>query len=519
MRNKKYIYLLAFALVIGGHEITNAQNAGSKETIATDDAAMTKLRTAIEKEPNNLEAHEAYIKATGFTKWNAPDDPAFVKQYEDWMKMFPKSAVIPYALGHAYASKESPKAKPYLLKALAIDPKLDKAYFDLWIDAERWGDFEGGREYLAKAKNVAPDNPDYAFYYAGTFDDTDKEKYRLLSLEVAKRFPKSERGAQALYWLATRFTDPTERIGFYEQLKNSYPPDQFRWSSSGMSGYFDLLLELNPEKALSLAQSMVSTMPEKSKAEWEKQVTLAQNIVEAQSSLAQNKPQTAVAILENIKVSRWSGAKNAILLLQSKALDASAQTNQAYENLKLAFAKSPEKEIGEALNLYGKKLGKTQEQIENDVWYIRDTVSRQATPFSLKQYFAAGNMSLSDLKGKVVLLTYWFPGCGPCRGEFPHFQNVVNKFKGQDLAYIGINISSDQNEYVIPFMKSSGYSFIPLEDVEGREKGNLDNRNAAPMNFLIDRKGNLVFKDFRIDGQNEDVLESMITSLLREPIL
>jgi hypothetical protein len=68
-------------------------------------------------------------------------------------------------------------------------------------------------------------------------------------------------------------------------------------------------------------------------------------------------------------------------------------------------------------------------------------------------------------------------------------------------------------------MKSSGYSFIPLEDVEGREKGNLDNRNAAPMNFLIDRKGNLVFKDFRIDGQNEDVLESMITSLLREPIL
>ena len=116
----------------------------------------------------------------------------------------------------------------------------------------------------------------------------------------------------------------------------------------------------------------------------------------------------------------------------------------------------------------------------------------------------------------MVLLTYWFPGCGPCRGEFPHFQNVVNKFKGQDLVYVGINISPEQNDYVVPFMKSSGYTFIPIEDVEGRNKGNLDNRNAAPVNFLIDKTGKIVYSDIRTDESNEDLLATMITSLLNK---
>ncbi|HZW69770.1 MAG TPA: redoxin domain-containing protein [Hanamia sp.] len=492
--------------------IVNYKSNAQEKTDITDTA---KLRAAIEANPNNPDLHDAYIKATGFTKWNAPDNPGLVKQYEEWMKEFPTSAVIPYELGHAYANKESPKAKPYLLKAIKINPGYAKAYFDLWIDAERWGDFKGGNAYLLKAKEAEPNNPDYAFYYASSFDNSDKEKYKQLSLDVAKRFPQSERGAQALYWLGARFTEPDQRMAFYEQLRTNFAPNKFQWSSSGMSDYFDLLLKLQPEKAVSLAQSMINIMPEKKdKAEWEKQSAIAKNVVQAKSYLTQNKAAEAVNILDNTKVSRWSNAKNALLLLKAKALDASGKTNLAYDNLIKSFAKSPENEIKEGLNIYGRKMGKTEDQIENDIWHVRDTASKEATPFSLKQYLKPGNMSLSDLKGKVVLLTYWFPGCGPCRGEFPHFQNVVNKFKGQNLAYIGINILPDQNDYVLPFMKSSGYSFIPLEDVEGRQKGNLDNGGAAPVNFLLDQNGKIMFANFRIDEQNEEVLQTMISSLL-----
>ena len=53
-----------------------------------------------------------------------------------------------------------------------------------------------------------------------------------------------------------------------------------------MSGYFDLLLEQSPEKAAALAQSMVNVMTKKNdKEEWDRQLTVANNIVQAQSLL------------------------------------------------------------------------------------------------------------------------------------------------------------------------------------------------------------------------------------------
>ena len=63
-------------------------------------------------------------------------------------------------------------------------------------------------------------------------------------------------------------------------------------------------------------------------------------------------------------------------------------------------------------------------------------------------------------------------------------------------------------------MKSSGYSFIPLKDNDKWVKGPLDNRNAAPVNFLIDQEGKIIFSNFRTDNKNEATLKMMINSLL-----
>lgn len=484
---------------------------------AQDDSqkTMDSLKMAIEKNPSNLDLHEAYLKASGFTKWGVKDDPAFINQYKKWMKQFPKVAAIPYALGHAYANKESPKAKPFLLKAIQLDPKMDVAYFDLWIDAERWGEFEKGAQYIGKASEIKPDDPNYAFYYANSFDDKDFEKYKTLSLEVANKFPKSERGAQALYWLAVKSKSNADKAKYFEMQKEKFPPSKFGWSSSGMSNYYDLLLKESPEQAEKLAEYMLGNTSEaREKKSWQQNLGTAKSLNEADALISQHKYAEAITVLDSAKYSRWSSAKDIILVKKAKALSASGNVAEAYSNLKFSYAISPEPEIGKAMFGYGAKLGKNEKDIVNDVWQIRDTMSKVATPFTLTNYFTKGKTSLSDYKGKVVLLTYWFPGCGPCRGEFPHFQNVVDKFKGKDFAYVGINIVSEQNDYVLPFMKSSGYTFTPLEDVEGRDKGNLNNGGAAPVNFLIDKDGKIVFKNIRTDGSNEDVLEAMISQTL-----
>lgn len=464
---------------------------------------------SINKFPDSLELHQDYIKEAGLSQ----DD--LTKQYESLIKFFPENATIPFALGESLWRKELPEAKPFLLKAVELNPQFAKAYFYLWIDGERWGDFEQSRAYLLKAKQIEPDNPDYAFYYASTFDATDFNKYTNLSLEVANRFPESERGAQALHWLAYRSNSLKDKLHYYVLLKDKFPPAKFSWASSGMYGYFDLLLKSAPDKAVVLAESMLTaSTEERDQKTWKDQLEVAQNVVQANTFLANDKPSEAYNILEKSKLLRWSNAHNFILLLKANALDQDGKTEMAYEELKTTFAKSPEAELTTALNAYGVKLNKTKDAIKKEIWFIRDTIARKATDFSLKQYFEPGKKSLADYKGKVILLTYWFPGCGPCRGEFPHFQNVVDKFDATDLVYLGLNIAPEQNDYVVPFMKSSGYSFIPLEDYKEREKGNLDNRGAAPVNFLIDQEGNVVFSNFNTNGDNENVLEAMIASLI-----
>ncbi|MCW3118008.1 MAG: Thiol-disulfide isomerase or thioredoxin, partial [Chitinophagaceae bacterium] len=397
-----------------------------------------------------------------------------------------------------------------------IDPKFSKAYMDLWVDSDRWGDFKAGHKYLEMAMQTDPTNPDPAFYYASSFKESDPELYRKLSLDMAKKFPTLERGAQALYWLAYESSDAKEKTAVWEQLRTQYPADKFNWSSSGMSSYFDYLLGTDPSKALELAQSMTNLKFRESEVKnWAAQVKLAQNIVRAKQLVADKKPGEALDILNSIKIKSYLRFNEDLAILKANAAAAAGNTQASYDSLAGYYAKSPTDKVAGELKQLGVKLGKNAAAVNSDVIKILNDVAKPATGFTLDQYLQPGTASLSDFKGKVVLITYWFPGCGPCRGEFPHFENVIKKFKGQDLVYLGLNVVPDQDEYVIPFMKTSGYSFIPLRDVKGRDKGNLNNGNAAPVNFLIDKYGNVVFSDFRTDESNEHTLEVMINALLK----
>ena len=51
-------------------------------------------------------------------------------------------------------------------------------------------------------------------------------------------------------------------------------------------------------------------------------------------------------------------------------------------------------------------------------------------------------VSLSDLKGKVILLNFWGTWCGPCRKEIPDFINLSKKYKREGLEIVGITLTS-----------------------------------------------------------------------------
>jgi thiol-disulfide isomerase/thioredoxin len=277
-----------------------------------------------------------------------------------------------------------------------------------------------------------------------------------------------------------------------------------------MSSLYDCyLLQNQTVKAKELAQAMGS------QDGWPDKVALATNVENIRALVAAKKIQEAYKQLDKLKAPRYSGFANEVALLKSSVINESGNTQGAYDSLVVLEAKTPSDDVKAALVKYGTSLNKNTEQVENDIWAAREKFITKAVDFNLGLYTSSKTASLADFKGKVMLMTFWFPGCGPCRGEFPHFESVLKKFKGKEIVYVGINVFPEQDDYVLPFMQGTKYSFIPL-------RGNADWAEKAykvrgePTNFLIDGDGRIVFSNFMINANNERMLELMITSMLNK---
>jgi thiol-disulfide isomerase/thioredoxin len=473
----------------------------------------------VEKEPDSLAYHHEYIRSIGWEpnlywyaeKYKARYDSTesvMRKQYEQWLRTFSQNATVHYAIGTAYYENESPKATEFLKRTVALDKTNAEAYLKLAIDAERWGNQEQAMEYMRLASLADSSNPSYAFYYAMYFDDKDMVRFTNLIYALADRFPAHERGAQGFYWLGYNVKDQQKKIQVLEELRKRYDPTKFNWSASGMSLLYNAYLNnvLN-EKARDLAADMSP------RSGWQEKVDLANGLTAITSLMQSGKYELAYDSIVRLKKLRSSAQLSRIPILEASLADKSGQTLSGYQSLVALQAKAPTDEIGEAVNVYGRKIGKTVAQISADIQEIRKKNSKPAYPFDLGMYTSSTNAKLSDFKGKAVLITFWFPGCGPCRAEFPHFENVVRKFKDADFEYLGINVFPTQDDYVLPFLKGTRYSFTPLRATSDWAKDNYGVR-GQPTNFLLDKEGNIVYANFRTDQDNERTLELMIRSLL-----
>jgi len=483
------------------------------------DQALAAALAAVEAAPDSLAGHDTLLRVhqeavrKDYKNGDALAAP-LEQKYHEWLARAPGSLGLNYGLGSLFYSHEDPRAKPHLLKVVELDPKLAKVFQMLSFDAERWGDERGASDFMRRASLAEPASPDYAFYYASGLGRVDPAKWEEASLDVAKRFPTSERGAQALYWLGQRANTEAKRLQYWEQARGQFPPEKFNWTASAMPGLFDAYLRTAPARALAFAQEMAGAPGREQKA-WADRATLAQAFLDARAFLGAGQTAEASALLDKLPVDRRSSNARLLTLLRAEITAGAGNVQAAYDSLAQRHAATPEDATRAALAGYGAKLGKTPAQIDADIWTLRDAAAKPAPPFDLGLYTSDKKLSLASLRGKVVFVTFWFPGCGPCRGEFPYFEDVVRRFRGRDLVYLGINGIPKQDDYVRPFMAGTKDSFTPLrgtEEVTGQTGYAV---RGYPANFLIDRDGRVVYRDFRAHDEESNLgLQRMIESLL-----
>lgn len=474
-------------------------------------AQIQTLKAQVEANPENEQANQDFISTFNL------DDPALQKQYDTWIKEFPKSFTIAFTVGKAYSNHGNSKAAPFLRQAGTLKPTNDQVWYMLAGDAYLRNDLILRQEYLKKAMQCAPDNVNYVLNYASSFEKADPARRYSIYLEIAKWSADNNNAELALSLLADYATSPVQRIFYYKQLHDRQTKQHSGTYSPAMMTYFDLLLNTDLLQAIALGQTMV--LEDKLFVDvWQERLAVASQFTQARKLLEENKPKEAIAILNKVKLDNDQlghhiHAKETLVLFKAEAAEADKQVRAAYDIISTAYSKLPTDQYHVALLKYGAELGLDSNQVIENIHTIRISRAKKATDFLLKNYYTSVKASLTDYAGKVVLLTYWFPGCGPCREEFPHFESVMKKMNSQEVAYLGLNVFPSQNDYVLPFLKQSGYSFTPLRDDLKREKGMLD-AQGYPTNYLLDQKGRIVFSNFRIDAENEKMLERMIQETL-----
>ncbi len=102
-------------------------------------------------------------------------------------------------------------------------------------------------------------------------------------------------------------------------------------------------------------------------------------------------------------------------------------------------------------------------------------------------------VSLSDYKGKVVLVNIWATWCPPCVDEMPSMEKLYRKFKGGNFEILAVSIDEPGLKAVAPFMKKSNLTFPALIDSEGAIK-TVYGITGIPESFIIDKRGILIKK-------------------------
>ncbi len=109
-----------------------------------------------------------------------------------------------------------------------------------------------------------------------------------------------------------------------------------------------------------------------------------------------------------------------------------------------------------------------------------------ALDFSLKD-LQGNTVSLSDYRGKKVMLNFWATWCGPCRAEIPHMVKLYDEIRDQGFEILAVNLRDDVSK-ITPFVEQFDMRFPVLLDTTGLV-GAAYYVRGIPTSVFLDEEG------------------------------
>ncbi len=126
--------------------------------------------------------------------------------------------------------------------------------------------------------------------------------------------------------------------------------------------------------------------------------------------------------------------------------------------------------------------------------------------------------NLSQLQGKVVVLTFWSTRCQICHSELPKLNEVAKRYKDKDVVFLALTMENQAK--VEPYLRKNPFNFnilpnafgvfLKYADMDG--SGNIN--MGFPSYFLINRQGSITLKSNGWDkiGRIETQISELLSS-------
>jgi peroxiredoxin len=121
-------------------------------------------------------------------------------------------------------------------------------------------------------------------------------------------------------------------------------------------------------------------------------------------------------------------------------------------------------------------------------------VGKQAPNFTLPTSNGK-KITLSNYRGKYILIEFWASWCGPCRKENPSIVKVYNTYKKHNFEIIAVSLDREKNRAQwLKAIKTDHLAWVHVSDLLGWENqaAKLYAISSIPENFLIDPTGKII---------------------------
>ncbi len=147
---------------------------------------------------------------------------------------------------------------------------------------------------------------------------------------------------------------------------------------------------------------------------------------------------------------------------------------------------------------------------------VEQPKTRLAAPeFSLELLSDASQSTLTEYRGKVVLLNFWATWCSPCREEMPAMQQLWERYRAEGFEILAVAGDRRGRKNVAPFIAEHGFEYPVLLDPDGEVRNRYE-VVGLPMSYLIGRDGKISGRVVGVIDWTSPDAHEMIEMLLQK---